>query len=126
MSVLLNHTIVWVRDKVSAARSVASLLGLDEPTPDGPFLDVRLGNDVTLAFDDRAEHVEPQHYAFLVSEPEFDAILGRIRQRGLRHWADSGRTRPDQINTRDGGRGVYWEGPDGHFLEIITRPYGGG
>lgn len=126
MSVLLNHTIVWVRDKVSAARSVASLLGLDEPTPDGPFLDVRLGNDVTLAFDDRAEHVESQHYAFLVSEPEFDAILGRIRQRGLRHWADSGRTRPDQINTRDGGRGVYWEGPDGHFLEIITRPYGGG
>jgi catechol 2,3-dioxygenase-like lactoylglutathione lyase family enzyme len=126
MPVLLNHTIVWVRDKATAAGSVASLLGVAEPAPFGPFLVLTLGNDVSLDFADSDEQIHPQHYAFLVGEPDFDAILGRIRDRGLPYWADPGRHRPDEINTGDGGRGVYWEGPDGHLLEIITRPYGSG
>ena len=126
MPVLLNHTIVWVRDKAAAASSVASLLGLPEPTAYGRFLVVALGNDVSLDFADTTEPIRPQHYAFLVGEPDFDAILGRIQDGGLPYWADPGRHRPDKINTNDGGRGVYWEGPDGHFLEIITRPYGSG
>jgi hypothetical protein len=126
MPVLLNHTIVWVHDKQAAASSVATVLDLPEPVPYGRFLVLTLGNDVSLDFADSAEPIHPQHYAFLVSELDFDAILGRIRERGLRYWADPGRRRPEQINTNDGGRGVYWEGPDGHFLEIITRPYGSG
>jgi catechol 2,3-dioxygenase-like lactoylglutathione lyase family enzyme len=75
---------------------------------------------------DDPTYLVPNHYAFLVSEPEFDTILGRIRARGLRHWADPHRQHPDEINHHDGGRGVYWEDPDGHLLEIITRPYGSG
>jgi catechol 2,3-dioxygenase-like lactoylglutathione lyase family enzyme len=71
------------------------------------------------------EHVVPRHYAFLVSEDEFDAIFGRIRAGGLDYWADPFQQQPGEINTHDGGRGVYWHDPDGHVLEIITRPYGG-
>jgi catechol 2,3-dioxygenase-like lactoylglutathione lyase family enzyme len=70
--------------------------------------------------------IEPQHYAFLVSEAEFDGIFGRIRERGLAHWADPGRSQAGQINRHDGGRGVYFEDPNGHLLEILTRPYGSG
>jgi catechol 2,3-dioxygenase-like lactoylglutathione lyase family enzyme len=70
--------------------------------------------------------VVPQHYAFLVSESQFDEILGRIKERGLEHWADPGHRHADSINHNDGGRGVYWSDPDGHNLEIITRPYGSG
>src|SRR5204863_4985713 len=99
MPVLLNHTIVWVRDKAAAASSVASLLGLAEPTPYGRFLVLALGNDVSLDFADSTEPIHPQHYAFLVGESDFDAILGRIRDRTLRYWADPGRHRPEQINT---------------------------
>ena len=70
--------------------------------------------------------MSPQHYAFLVSEPEFDGIHERILERGLDHWADPGRTRPGEINRNDGGRGVYFLDPDGHVLEALTRPYGSG
>ena len=126
MTIQLNHTIVWVRDKRTAAAFLADILGLPAPTSFGPFLVVELANGVSLDFHDTDEEIEPQHYAFLVSEGEFDAIFGRIRDRGLDYWADPGRSRPGQINHNDGGRGVYFEGPDGHFLEIITRPYGSG
>ena len=67
-----------------------------------------------------------QHYAFLIDEPDFDAVLGRIEARRLEHWADPARRRADQINHNDGGRGVYFPDPDGHLLEVITRPYGSG
>ena len=70
--------------------------------------------------------IHPQHYAFLVSEHEFNAIYGRIRERGQEHWADPRGTRPGEINHNDGGRGVYFQDPSGHYLEIITRPYGSG
>ncbi|WP_235503444.1 hypothetical protein [Aeromicrobium sp. Root344] len=69
--------------------------------------------------------MHPQHYAFLVSDDEFDEVLGRIQERELSYWADPFHGRPDEINHNDGGRGVYWADPNGHNLEIITRPYGG-
>ena len=126
MAVQLNHTIVSVRDKQESATFVAEILGLDQPTPYGPFLVVQIDNDVSLDFADDHGPVHPQHYAFLVGESEFDEIFGRIRARGLTHWADPGRRRQAEVNTNDGGRGLYWEDPSGHLLEIITRPYGSG
>jgi catechol 2,3-dioxygenase-like lactoylglutathione lyase family enzyme len=126
MAVQLNHTIVAARDKRESATFLAEMLGLDEPTPFGPFLVVQVDNDVSLDFADGRDPVTPQHYAFLVGEVEFDEIFGRIGERGLPYWADPGRRRPGEINHNDGGRGVYWEDPSGHFLEIITRPYGSG
>jgi catechol 2,3-dioxygenase-like lactoylglutathione lyase family enzyme len=124
VSVSLNHTIVAARDKQASAEFLADVLGLAPPTAFGPFAVVRLDNDVSLDFlDDDVTH--PRHYAFLVSEDEFDAIFGRIRARGLTYWADPFERQPGEINTHDGGRGVYWKDPDGHVLEIITRPYGG-
>lgn len=121
----LNHTIVWSRDKDRSAAFLAEMLGLAAPTRFGPFRVVQVDNDVSLDFSDTDEPVAPQHYAFLVGDTEFDQIFGRIRERGLTYWADPGRSRPGQVNTRDGGRGLYWEAPDGHLLEIITVPYGG-
>jgi hypothetical protein len=128
MSVELNHHIVHVRDRRAAAASVAEILGLEPPTDWGPFTQVRLANNVELDFadDHRDGDIQANHYAFLVSEAEFDEIYGRIVDRELDHWADPSASRPGEINHNDGGRGVYWQGPDGHFLEIITRPYGGG
>jgi catechol 2,3-dioxygenase-like lactoylglutathione lyase family enzyme len=124
MPVHLNHTIVAARDKQQSATFLADLLGLGPPTAYGPFAVVALANDVSLDFmDDDVAH--PRHYAFLVTEEEFDEIFGRIRARGLDFWADPFEQDPGRINTHDGGRGVYWNDPDGHKLEIITRPYGG-
>ncbi|HEV7625192.1 MAG TPA: VOC family protein [Streptomyces sp.] len=127
MPVQLNHTIVHATDKAASARFLASLLGLEVQPQFGPFLPVVVANDVTLDYMDADDGpVTPQHYAFLVSEDEFDAIFGRIRGAGLTYYADPGRQRHGEINHNDGGRGVYWADPDGHFLEIITRPYGSG
>ena len=126
MPVQLNHTIVSARNKHESATFLAEVLGLAQPTPYGPFLVVQVDNDVSLDFADDHGPVHPQHYAFLVGEAEWDQIFDRIRARGLPYWADPGRSRPGEFNTHDGGRGVYWEDPSGHFLEIITRPYGSG
>jgi catechol 2,3-dioxygenase-like lactoylglutathione lyase family enzyme len=126
VAVQLNHTIVSARDKQVSATFLAEILGLPAPVPFGPFLGVEVDNDVTLDFIDTDGDITSQHYAFLISEDEFDEIFGRIRERGLSYWADPGRKHPGEINTRDGGRGVYFEDPSGHFLEILTRPYGSG
>lgn len=126
MTVELNHTIVPARDAVESAAFLAEILGLDPPRPFGPFMAVDVANGVTLDFDERAAEIDPGHYAFLISEPEFEEILARIRSRGLEIWADPGRHRPGEVNHHDGGRGVYFEDPSGHLLEIITRPYGSG
>jgi catechol 2,3-dioxygenase-like lactoylglutathione lyase family enzyme len=123
--VQLNHTIVYARDKQESARFLADILGLDPPQPYGPFLVVQVDNDVSLDFMDARGGITPQHYAFLVGEDDFDQIFGRIVDRGLAYWADPFHRQPNRINTNDGGRGLYWEDPDGHNLEIITRPYGG-
>ncbi|MDQ0715833.1 VOC family protein [Streptomyces massasporeus] len=126
MTVQLNHTIVVTHDKRASARFLADLLGLDVSPPYGPFLPVEISNGVTLDFMDSPGAITPQHYAFLVSEDEFDEIFGRIQQAGLTYWADPFHSRPGEINHNDGGRGAYFDDPDGHRLEIITRPYGSG
>jgi catechol 2,3-dioxygenase-like lactoylglutathione lyase family enzyme len=126
MAVQLNHTIVYARDKEASASFLADVLGLPSPTPFGPFMAVETANDVTLDFLDTDDEITSQHYAFLVSEDEFDQIFGRIQDRGLSYWADPRHQLPGQINTNDGGRGLYFDDPDGHNLEIITRPYGSG
>ena len=126
MPVQLNHTIVHARDRRQSAAFLTQLLGLPEPARFGPFLVVRFANDVSLDVVEDPGTIHPQHYAFLVTEAEFDEILDRIKARGLTFWADPFGKEPGRINTNDGGRGVYWPGPDGHLLEIITRPYGSG
>lgn len=126
MSVDLNHTIVHSRDNRESAEFFATLLGLDITGEWGPFIAVALGNGVTLDFATvPADTITPQHYAFLVSEEEFDAAYAQIRERGIEHYADPRRTQPATINHNDGGRGVYFMDPAGHALELITVPYGG-
>lgn len=126
MTVQFNHTIVHARDSRASAAFLTEILGLSAPTRFGPFLVVEVDNGVSLDFFETDEEITPQHYAFLISEAEFDEIFGRIRERGIPFWADPGRTRPGEINHGDGGRGVYFEDPSGNFLEILTRPYGSG
>jgi catechol 2,3-dioxygenase-like lactoylglutathione lyase family enzyme len=121
----LNHTIVTVRDKHVSAVFIADLLGLPAPGSYGPFATVETGNGVSLDFADWADRFDVQHYAFLVGDDEFDAIYGRIVERGLPHWADPHHEQPGAINHGDGGCGVYFEDPSGHSLEILTVPYGG-
>lgn len=126
MAVTLNHTIVHATDKHVSATFLADLLGLEPPSTYGPFVVVQVG-DTSLDFaDDHAPGgFSRQHYAFLVSEGEFDAIWERIRSRGLTFWADPSHHAAGRINRNDGGRGLYWQDPDGHSLEILTVPYGG-
>jgi catechol 2,3-dioxygenase-like lactoylglutathione lyase family enzyme len=125
MTVQLNHTIVAARDPAASARFLADILGLPPPATFGHFEVVTVGQ-TSLDFLASDGEITSQHYAFLVSEAEFDEIFDRIRSRDLPYWADPSRRQPGQINTRDGGRGVYWPDPDGHLLEILTRPYGSG
>jgi catechol 2,3-dioxygenase-like lactoylglutathione lyase family enzyme len=126
VSVTLNHTIVWCRDKTKAATFLTEMLGLPRAVAFGPFLVATAANGVSLDFHETDEPIQSQHYAFLIAEEEFDQIFGRITQRGIDYWADPGRQQPGRINPADGGRGVYFCDPDGHLLEIITRPYGSG
>ena len=126
MAIKLNHTIVSARDKRVSATFVSEILGLPAPVPYGPFLGVQVDNDVTLDFMDATGKITPQHYAFLISEADFDAIFARVQERKLPYWADPHRLRPGEINTGDGGRRIYFDDPSGHFLEVLTRPYGSG
>jgi catechol 2,3-dioxygenase-like lactoylglutathione lyase family enzyme len=126
MAVQLNHLIVMARDQAESARFFSEILGLPAATRFGPFLVVQTANGVSLDVDQAETDVTPMHYAFLVSEAEFDEIFGRIRERCPDYWADPGKRLPGEINHHDGGRGVYFPDPSGHLLEIITRPYGSG
>lgn len=126
MSVQLNHTIVWCRNKQKSATFLTELLGLPRPKRFGPFLVVELSNGVSLDYHETQGEISSQHYAFLTGEAEFDQIFARMGERGLQHWADPGKHRAGEINRNDGGRGVYFEDPDAHLLEVITRPYGSG
>lgn len=126
MTVQLNHTIVAARDKRASATFLSDVLGLPTPAPFGPFMTVQVDNDVTLDFVDADGEIPSQHYAFLVGESDFDEIVDRIREWGLSYWADPSHHQPGAINTRDSGRGVYFDDPNGHMLEILTRPYGSG
>ncbi|GAA2364957.1 cysteine transferase [Catellatospora methionotrophica] len=125
MPVQLNHTIVMATDRDRTADFLVDLLGLAPAASYGPFRVVALANGVSLDVVRADGPIRTQHYAFLVTEDEFDQIWTRIRERRLTYWADPFHGRPNEINTNDGGRGLYWEDLDGHNLEIITRPYGG-
>ncbi len=126
MPVELNHTIAWCSDQKRSANFLADLLGLPEPRRFFHFLVVDLSNGVSIDYFETNEGIAVQHPAFLVSEQEFDEIYGRLREKALEIWADPARTKPGEINTHDGGRGLYFLDPDGHVLEIITKPYGSG
>lgn len=126
MPVQLNHTIVWCRDKQRSSAFLAEILGLPAPTPFYHFMVVKLDNEVSLDFMEKQGEIARQHYAFLIGEEAFDAVFDRVRASGLSYWADPGRTRPNEINHNDGGRGFYFPDPDGHLLEVLTRPYGSG
>ena len=124
MTVKLNHTIVAARDHEQSALFVTEILGLEAPVRLGPFALVTVGDGLTLDFMQTEGNIVSQHYAFLVSETEFDAIFARIKQRALPYWADPSQSKRGEINAWDDGRGVYFEDPNGHLLEILTRPYG--
>ena len=121
MTVQLNHTIIPVQDKEVSARFLAEILGLEAPRAFGPFMCIETANGVSLDYDDRWGPGHG-HYAFLVTEEEFDAIFSRIQERGIRYWADPGHQREGVLN--DHGRGFYFEDPSGHNMEVLTRAYG--
>ncbi|WP_375058271.1 VOC family protein [Zobellella sp. DQSA1] len=123
MAIDFNHTIVWCHDKQASARFLTALLGLPEPVPFGAMLVVRLDNGASLDFYQKTGPVAAQHYAFLVGEDDFERIFTRLREQGLTYWADPARQRAGSIYRLHGGRGVYFDDPDGHLLEVMTRPY---
>lgn len=119
----LNHLIVWSRDKHASAKFLADILGVPVHPDWGHFVPVKTSNGVTLDFID-SDTVRMQHYAFLVSDAEFDAGIAKIQEKGIKYWAEPSKKGEGQINHHFGGRGVYFEDPNGHLLELITRPYG--
>ena len=120
----LNHTIVWCSDKQRSADFLTDILGLPPARPFFHFLVVELKNGVSLDYYQKEGPVSPQHYAFLVSNEEFDTGFAQIQEQGLTFWADPARSKPGEINHHFGGRGVYFADPDEHLMELITRPYG--
>jgi len=120
----LNHTIVWCSDRTRSSAFLTDILGLPPAKPFLHFMVVELGNGVSLDFMEKEGEVAAQHYAFLVSDAEFDAGFDRIRGQGVPYWGDPARQHPGEINTHWGGRGVYFADPDGHLMEMITKPYG--
>ncbi|ULR51224.1 VOC family protein [Streptomyces deccanensis] len=122
--VQLNHTAIYASDRHLSAEFLAVVLGLKVGAPFGPFLPVDLGNGVTLDFyEKRDEPIQSQHYAFLVPDEQFDAVITRLEVVGVTYYADPGHTEPGQINRLFGGRGAYFDDPDGHNMEVMTRPY---
>jgi len=126
MAIQFNHTILYAQDSEASAAFLAEMLGLPAPARWGPFMVVKTDNGTNLDYMDIDGEIARQHYAFLVGDSDFDEIFKRIRARKLSYWADPGQTEAGQINHHDGGRGLYFEDPNGHLLEIITRPYGSG
>lgn len=123
-TVQLNHTVVHAKDRQLSAEFLATILGLEVGAPFGPFLPVDLGNGVTLDYYQLTdEPIQPQHYAFLVPDAQFDTMIARLEAVGVTYYADPHHTEPGRTNTLFGGRGAYFDDPDGHNLEIITRPY---
>ncbi|MEU3096039.1 VOC family protein [Streptomyces sp. NPDC006967] len=119
----LDHTAVYARDRRTSAEFLAGILGLEVGSPFGPFLPVDLGNGVTLDYyEKRDEPVQSQHYAFLVPLERFDAMIARLESAGVTYYADPGHTEPGRVNDLFGGRGACFDDPDGHNMEIMTRP----
>jgi catechol 2,3-dioxygenase-like lactoylglutathione lyase family enzyme len=125
MAAKLNHTIVWCHDQETSATFLTEILGLPPPRRFMGFLVVDLANDVSVDYlPAESEPIALQHLAFLVSEDEFDGALARVHERTPQIWADPAKKQPGRINRHFGGRGVYFDDPNGHLLEIITTPYG--
>ncbi|MXZ55961.1 MAG: VOC family protein [Gammaproteobacteria bacterium] len=122
MAVTLDHTIVSARNKEETAQFLAEILNLPEPVSWGHFAIVQVG-ELSIDFVDTKDAIQSRHFAFKVSEEEFDEIFARIKSKKLQYWADPSKNRPNEINTRDGGRGFYFYDPNGHFLEVLTRSY---
>ena len=120
MPIVLNHAIVPARDKEASARFFAHIFGLGYEGPMGHFAPVRVNETFTLDFDDR-DTFDSHHYAFHVSDEEFDAIFDRIKAQGLAFGSGPFETDNMQINNRLGGRGLYFLDPNGHNLELMTR-----
>ena len=126
MPVQLNHTLVAATDQASVGPVPGRHARPPRPDPYGPFICVETENGASLDFmevDD--EHVHAQHYAFLVSDEDFDATSGRIEARGLDHWADPHKQHRARSTTATVVAGVYFDDPGGHLLEALTVPYGG-
>ena len=125
MAAKLNHTIVWCHDQEKSASFLTEILGLPPPRRFMHFLVVDLANEVSVDYlPAESEPIALQHLAFLVSEGEFDGALARLRERAAEIWADPAKRQAGRINHHFGGRGVYFEDPNGHLFEIITTPYG--
>ncbi|MGW0121114.1 VOC family protein [Streptomyces sp. NPDC003327] len=123
-AIQLNHTVVYSSDRSRAAHFLADILGLRVGAPFGPFLPVDLANGVTLDYyEDRTTPIQPNHYAFLVPDEDFDAMIDRLEAAGVTYYADPQHTEPGKVNSLFGGRGAYFDDPDGHNMEIMTRPY---
>jgi catechol 2,3-dioxygenase-like lactoylglutathione lyase family enzyme len=123
MTIELNHTIVPARDKEESARFYERMFGFKYEGPMGHFAPIVIpSQSLTLDFDNR-ETFQPQHYAFKVSEEEFDSIFGRIQSEGLVYGSEPWTPEDMQINRWNGGRGVYFRDPNGHLLELLTRDY---
>jgi catechol 2,3-dioxygenase-like lactoylglutathione lyase family enzyme len=120
MSIKLNHTIVPAKDKEAAAKFFAKLFGLDYRGATGHFAPVQVNEELTLDFDN-ADGFDIHHYAFHVSDEEFDAIFGRVQEEGMDWGSDPRSPTNRQLNHRKGGRGVYFRDIDGHMLELMTR-----
>ncbi|GHA94884.1 VOC family protein [Streptomyces termitum] len=120
----LNHTVVHASDRAASARFLAGVLGRTVGAPFGPFLPLDLDNGVTLDYYQAPEGpIQPQHYAFLVPDAEFDGMIARLEAAGVTYYSDPDRTRPHETNRLFGGRGAYFADPDGHNMEILTVPY---
>jgi catechol 2,3-dioxygenase-like lactoylglutathione lyase family enzyme len=119
MAITLDHTIIPARDKVASAQFFARIMGLEYNGPHSHFAPVQVNDGLTLDFDERGAF-EPHHYAFKIGEAEFDAIFERVKAEGITYGSGP-RARTDmQINHRRGGRGFYFEDPNGHVLEVLT------
>lgn len=120
MSILLDHTIVPAHDKIGSAQFFATLFGLEfDRNAVGHFAPVRVNDSLTLDFME-SRRFESHHYAFKVSEAEFDAIFARIEVEGVAYGSGPMSLEDGAINHRGGGRGVYFRDPDGHILELLT------
>src|SRR4051795_2527343 len=122
MTITLNHTIVPARDKEAAARFFAEIFGLPFVGSGGHFAPVRLSDTLPLDFADATEAVASQHYAFHVSEAEFDAILQRVKAAGFAFGSGPWSLADGKLNNWNGGRGFYFKDPDGHIMELMTVP----
>ena len=123
MPATFNHTIIASQDRTVSARFYRDLLEAAEAPSWGLFTNLTLDDGVLLQFAEPPVEIQMQHYAFLVDDELFDRAYARLLERGIEHWADPRMSRPGEVNTEHGGRGVYFKDPAGHAVELITRPY---